>query len=207
MTDEETEETIDEAAPEATEVEAGIDAPEEEAAQASAEEPAADAPDEEEAEPEEVLSPKERRRRTRSAHSGEAAPQRTLEERLAERQAKRRHNSAQRRRWRSNSRERRKRTGVVTGEGTPPAERAGTGSPRVRQGVVVSDKGDKTITVRIDTARQHRVYGKIVRASSTLHAHDETNDANAGDTVRVVESRPLSATKRWRLVEVTERAR
>ncbi|HEX2160600.1 MAG TPA: 30S ribosomal protein S17 [Thermoleophilaceae bacterium] len=77
----------------------------------------------------------------------------------------------------------------------------------MRQGVVVSDKADKTITVRIDVARPHRTYGKIVRSTSTLHAHDERNEAGAGDTVRVVESRPLSRTKRWRLVEVVERAR
>jgi small subunit ribosomal protein S17 len=72
---------------------------------------------------------------------------------------------------------------------------------------VVSDKADKTITVRIDIARRHRKYQKIVRSSTTLHAHDERNEANAGDTVRVVESRPLSRTKRWRLVEVLERAK
>jgi len=65
----------------------------------------------------------------------------------------------------------------------------------------------ETITVRIDTARRHRRYQKIVRSSSTLHAHDETNDANTGDTVRIIESRPLSATKRWRLVEILERAK
>ncbi|MBA2507113.1 MAG: 30S ribosomal protein S17 [Thermoleophilaceae bacterium] len=88
-----------------------------------------------------------------------------------------------------------------------PASEHGPGRPRVRQGVVVSDKADKTITVRIDTARRHRMYKKIVRSSSTLHAHDEANDANAGDTVRVIESRPMSRTKRWRLVEVVERAR
>jgi small subunit ribosomal protein S17 len=76
-----------------------------------------------------------------------------------------------------------------------------------RQGGVVSDKADKTITVRIDTARRHRRYEKIVRSSSTLHAHDENNDAHEGDTVRVIESRPLSRTKRWRLVDVLERAR
>ena len=73
--------------------------------------------------------------------------------------------------------------------------------------MVVSDKADKTITVRVDMARPHRTYGKIVRTSSTLHAHDEGNEANAGDTVRVVESRPLSRTKRWRLVEILEKAR
>jgi small subunit ribosomal protein S17 len=72
---------------------------------------------------------------------------------------------------------------------------------------VVSNKADKTITVRIDLARRHRMYGKVVRSSNTLHAHDERNDANIGDTVRVVESRPLSRTKRWRLVEILERAR
>jgi small subunit ribosomal protein S17 len=103
------------------------------------------------------------------------------------------------------SRERRR--AASSGAGTPPAERETTGSQRVLRGVVVSDKADKTITVRIDVARPHRTYGKIVRSSSTLHAHDERNEAGAGDTVRVVESRPLSARKRWRLVEVVERAR
>ncbi len=86
---------------------------------------------------------------------------------------------------------------------TPLAE----GARKVRQGVVVSDKADKTITVRIDVARRHRRYKKIVRSSSTLHAHDENNDAHEGDVVRVIESRPLSRTKRWRLVDVLERAR
>ncbi len=81
------------------------------------------------------------------------------------------------------------------------------GKRKVRQGIVVSDKADKTITVRIDTARRHRRYEKIVRSSSTLHAHDEGNEAHEGDTVRVVESRPLSRTKRWRLMDVLERAR
>ena len=77
----------------------------------------------------------------------------------------------------------------------------------MRQGIVVSDRANKTITVRIDVASPHRKYKKIVRTSSTLHAHDENNEAHIGDTVRLVESRPLSRTKRWRLVEVLERAR
>ncbi|HKP89041.1 MAG TPA: 30S ribosomal protein S17 [Thermoleophilaceae bacterium] len=71
----------------------------------------------------------------------------------------------------------------------------------------MSAKPDKTITVRIDVARRHRQYKKIVRASTTLHAHDERNEAHEGDTVRVVESRPVSRTKRWRLTEIVERAR
>ena len=88
-----------------------------------------------------------------------------------------------------------------------PSAGHGTGAPKVRLGKVVSDKADKTITVRIDVARRHRRYQKIVRSSTTLHAHDERNDANEGDLVRVVEARPMSRTKRWRLVEILERAK
>ncbi|MGB0092250.1 MAG: 30S ribosomal protein S17 [Solirubrobacteraceae bacterium] len=73
--------------------------------------------------------------------------------------------------------------------------------------MVVSDRADKTITVRIDIARRHRRYDKIVRTSRRLHAHDERNDAHIGDTVIVRESRPLSRSKHWRLVEVVERAK
>jgi small subunit ribosomal protein S17 len=83
----------------------------------------------------------------------------------------------------------------------------GPGKPKVRQGVVTSDKGEKTISVRVDTARRHKRYHKILRSSTTLHVHDESNDANAGDTVRVMECRPMSRTKRWRLIEVLERAK
>jgi small subunit ribosomal protein S17 len=73
--------------------------------------------------------------------------------------------------------------------------------------VVVSSKGDKTITVRTDAVRRHRVYGKVIRETNTLHAHDEANQAGEGDVVRVVECRPLSRTKRWRLVDILEKAR
>ena len=127
-----------------------------------------------------------------------ADPQTRLEERRAK--------AAARRRRREKEKERRAAAGTQPGAGTPPAPK-GEGSPQVRLGTVVSDKADKTITVRIDVARRHRRYEKIVRSSSTLHAHDERNEAHAGDLVRVVESRPLSRTKRWRLVEVLERAR
>ena len=82
-----------------------------------------------------------------------------------------------------------------------------TVAKKSRVGVVVSDARDKTITVRIDVSHQHPVYAKTLRRSSKLHAHDERNDANVGDLVRVVECRPLSSQKRWRLVEVVERAR
>ena len=83
------------------------------------------------------------------------------------------------------------------------ASSAGSTAPRR----VGSDRAEKTIVVRTDIARRHRRYEKIVRSSNTLHAHDENNDAREGDVVRVIESRPLSRTKRWRLVEVLERAR
>jgi len=76
-----------------------------------------------------------------------------------------------------------------------------------RRGVVVSDAMDKTIVVRIDVAQKHERYGKVVRRSSKLHAHDEQNAAGVGDLVRVVETRPLSATKRWRLLEILEKAK
>ena len=76
-----------------------------------------------------------------------------------------------------------------------------------RRGVVVSDAMDKTIVVRIDVVQKHERYGKVVRRSSKLHAHDEHNAAGIGDLVRVVESRPLSATKRWRLLEILEKAK
>jgi small subunit ribosomal protein S17 len=78
---------------------------------------------------------------------------------------------------------------------------------KARQGVVVSSARDKTITVLLETASPHPVYGKTVRRSSKLHAHDEGNEAGVGDLVRIVECRPLSRQKRWRLVEIIERAR
>lgn len=78
---------------------------------------------------------------------------------------------------------------------------------KVRQGVVVSADRDKTITVRLDSAAPHPMYKKTVRRSSKLHAHDENNEANAGDVVRIVECRPLSKQKRWRLASIVERAK
>ena len=78
---------------------------------------------------------------------------------------------------------------------------------KVRQGLVVSDGMDKTVLVRIEQVVRHREYGKVIRSSSKLAAHDEANDAHVGDTVRVMETRPLSKSKRWRVVEIVERAK
>jgi small subunit ribosomal protein S17 len=148
------------------------------------------------AEPVTPLTPQERRVANR-AKRGVRRPA-TPEERAELRRQK----AAARRRRRQQERERR----TTKGEGTPPVERE-PGTPQMRLGKVVSDKADKTITVRIDIAKRHRRYRKIVRSSSTVHVHDERNDANAGDLVRVVECRPMSRTKRWRLVEILERAK
>jgi len=81
------------------------------------------------------------------------------------------------------------------------------GNRKVRQGVVVSDKMDKTVVVVVERRTKHPLYHKTVTRSERYHAHDETNDANVGDTVRIMETRPLSKTKRWRLVEIIERAK
>lgn len=78
---------------------------------------------------------------------------------------------------------------------------------RVLEGVVVSDKGDKTIVVKVDTIKAHPRYQKVVRRSAKFHAHDEANQAKVGDVVRIVETRPLSALKHWRLVEIVEVAK
>ena len=90
---------------------------------------------------------------------------------------------------------------------TEAAEARPRGRRKVRTGFVVSDAMDKTIVVRIATQIRHPLYGKIVRRSTKLTAHDEENTAHEGDQVRITETRPLSKTKRWRLVEVVERAK
>ena len=81
------------------------------------------------------------------------------------------------------------------------------GRRKLRTGVVVSDGMDKTVVIRIDRQVRHPLYDKTVRRSTKIIAHDETNDAHVGDTVRVMETRPMSKTKRWRVVEVLERAK
>jgi small subunit ribosomal protein S17 len=78
---------------------------------------------------------------------------------------------------------------------------------KVRTGVVVSDAMEKTVVVRISSQLRHPLYGKTVRRSTKLKAHDEGQTAGVGDTVRIVETRPLSRTKRWRVVEIVEKAR
>jgi small subunit ribosomal protein S17 len=181
-----------------------VDTPEETPAE-EAPAPAAEAAP---AEPQEVLAPKERRARKRAAKAPAASGPKTPEERDAERRAARAHKAKLRR----NYRERAKTKAAAARKDQPAAEpdvapEHGPGRAKVRQGIVVSDKSDKTIIVRVDVTRRHRRYGKIMRTSSKIHAHDERNDAGTGDTVRVVECRPMSRTKRWRLTDVLEKAK
>jgi small subunit ribosomal protein S17 len=149
----------------------------------------------------EGLDWKARRRLERSRRSGEPGPQQSPEERAAARREARKRAANRRSSYRTKKRGKRE-----AGTGTPPVERRSAGR-KVRQGRVVSSKPDKTITVQIEVARRHPQYEKIVRRSRTLHAHDAQNEAGEGDLVRVVETRPLSRTKRWRLVEILEKAK
>ena len=197
MADQENPETTPDAEPTAAEEAPAPEAAEEQTAPAETPAPEAAAAPAAPSEPQAPqLTPQERRVAARAKRGRRRAS--SPEERLEVRKAKAVARSRRR------QQERAKKT--TKGEGTPPAEH-GTGSPQVRMGKVVSDKADKTITVRIDIAKRHRRYRKIVRSSSTLHAHDEANSANEGDLVRVVECRPMSRTKRWRLVEILERAK
>jgi small subunit ribosomal protein S17 len=142
-----------------------------------------------------------RKRAVKPKRAVALTPQQRQEQRDALRakkaSARRRGRAADREAWKAGAHER---------TATPPREHE-SGTQKTRQGIVVSDKADKTITVRIDVARRHRRYQKVVRTSTKLHAHDEHNEAHVGDTVVVLEARPLSRTKRWRLVQVVERAR
>ena len=78
---------------------------------------------------------------------------------------------------------------------------------KVREGLVVSDKMDKTVVVSVEERVKHALYGKVMRRSSKLKAHDEANECGIGDRVLIMETRPLSATKRWRVVEILEKAK
>ena len=84
---------------------------------------------------------------------------------------------------------------------------AGRGYRKVREGLVVSDKMEKTIVVEVEDRVKHGLYGKVIRRTSKLKAHDKNDVAGVGDRVQIMETRPLSATKRWRLVEVLEKAK
>ena len=207
-TPEETEVPQDAAEADAPEAEAPAEetAPAEEAAPEAEPEPAAEAAP---AEPAERPTPKQRRQRARGAKAA-ARPTRaqmTPAERQAERDSERRRKAAVRRARRATERQRAHGRDTAAPEALPSLRPERTGQQKTRQGIVVSDRAAKTITVRIDVTRRHPRYEKVVRTSTTLHAHDEQGEAHIGDTVVIRESRPLSRTKRWRLIEVLERAK
>ena len=162
------------------------------------------APEPAEPDPLDDLPWKERKRILKSRESGAAGPEKTPEEREADRQKDRAAKARARRKRRGE--EKAERT-PGSGEGSPPAEKIRTGKPKERQGLVTSNKGNKSITVQIDSARRHPVYERIVRQRHKIHVHDERNEASEGDIVRVIETRKLSKTKHWRLIEIVEKAR
>jgi small subunit ribosomal protein S17 len=90
---------------------------------------------------------------------------------------------------------------------TPADDAVRTSHRKTREGLVVSDKMDKTVVVAVEDRVKHPLYGKVLRRTSKLKAHDETNQVGIGDRVLIMETRPQSATKRWRVVEVLERAK
>ena len=95
---------------------------------------------------------------------------------------------------------------MSNGSKTPPQAEV-RGERKVREGLVVSDKMDKTIVVSLEDRVKHPLYGKVIRRTSKVKAHDEVGAAGIGDLVLIMETRPLSATKRWRLVEILEKAK
>ena len=197
---------VDEASADEAPVDEGSDPASEEAAEPAADQ-GSDPSSAQAAEPADDsepldMHPKAVRKRRRAQAPAEAHPERTPEDRAADRVERRRQAAASRRRYRQGRGAKRGEPGT----GTPPAERE-PASQKVRQGIVTSSKGDKTIIVKVEHVGRHRRYEKVVRRSRTLHAHDESNQANEGDVVRVIETRPLSKTKHWRLVEILERAR
>jgi len=171
--------------------------PEAQEPEAETGEPAAEpAPD---AEPEAEAAPEPDASAEPAAPAAPVAPRKTRAERRA---------SAEKR---ASAKARARAAATKPGERKPivrqPKPERVRGKRKERQGVVVSSAMDKTIVVRVDTTRPHPAYKKVVRRSKRYHAHDEQNAANVGDLVRIAETRPISKTKSWRLVEVLEAAK
>ena len=208
MADDEKNETTDETIDEAEQPEP--DAPEEPVAEAEAPAPEAEAEEPAaEAEAEEPAPEAEAEEPAAEAEADEAAPDEAPAEEAPEPPAP----AAKKKRKHVPRSERRQRPKAVrASEGRKPRTREPKpeherGNRQERRGVVVSSAMDKTIVVRVETLKAHRRYKKIIRRSTKFHAHDERNEANVGDLVRIVETRPLSKTKRWRLAEVVEAAK
>jgi small subunit ribosomal protein S17 len=184
-------------------VEAAADEPTEAVAETPADEPVAEETPAEETPAAEPTAEAEEPAADAAAPAEEPAAEEPAAP--AKPQRSRRHVPRSERRTRSKPvREKPKARKPITRTEKPESE---LGRRQERRGVVVSDKGDKTIVVKVDVIKSHPKYKKVVRRSVKFHAHDEANTAGVGDTVRIVETRPLSKTKRWRLAEVVEKAR
>jgi small subunit ribosomal protein S17 len=188
-----------EAETEAEEAEDAPEAPDEPAAEAPAEEP--------EAEAEPVAEAEASAEEEAPADEAEPAADEPAAEAPPESPAKRKRKRVPRAERRQRSKPKRERPAErapITRLPKPESER---GARQERRGVVVSGAMDKTIVVRVETLKSHPRYKKIIRRSTKFHAHDERNEAKVGDVVRIVETRPLSKTKRWRLAEILEVAK
>ncbi len=157
---------------------------------------------------EEKLSPRKIRKLERSTQRKSANPPMSAEERINRRTKIKAEKAEARKRTRLRYKEKRKKKSE---QAAAPLVAAATAKPRnlikKRKGVVVSGKADKTITVLIESRKPHPTYKKILRRTRKIHVHDERNEAKEGDTVNVIECRPMSRTKRWRLDEIIKRAR
>ena len=215
MADETTESTeMDETTPDTTDATAE-ESTEEPAAEVE-ETPADETPETAEAEPAEAEAPAEAEGSVEAAAEeeapGESETEVAAEETAAEETPEAPPAKKKRKRVaRTERRQRKKPVREKSGERTPltrlPKPETDRGRTVERRGVVVSSAMDKTIVVRVETLKAHPRYKKIIRRSTKFHAHDERNEANVGDVVRIVETRPLSKTKRWRLAEVVEAAK
>jgi ribosomal protein uS17 len=195
MADETNTETTDEPGVEEAAPEAAAEAPEEPATET--------APDDAEAEQAEPAVAEAGAAEAATAEAADDAPE--AEEPVAPQKRKRKRVARPERRQRVKpAREKAEGRKPITRLPKPEHDR---GRSQERRGVVVSSEMDKTIVVRVETLKAHRRYKKIIRRSTKFHAHDEQNEAKVGDVVRIIETRPLSKTKRWRLAEIVEEAK
>jgi small subunit ribosomal protein S17 len=201
------EEPVAEAAP-TDEPSAEVDEPAAEAEEPAAEEAPAEEPAAEAEEPAAEEAPAAEAEEPAAAEAPAAqAPAPAAEAPAAPAEEKRPKKRLPRALRHKHSKPKRERTGARKPITRLPKPESELGRRQERRGVVVSDKGDKTIVVKVSVTKSHPKYKKVVRRTRKFHAHDEGNTAAIGDTVRIVETRPLSKTKNWRLAEIVERAR
>ncbi len=207
MADEERNEQVDDETP--VEAEASAETPAEPQPEAPPEEPGPPVPEPESPEPtpEPPAEPVAEAEEAPAEAEAEEAPAEEETPAPAAAPARKKRKRVARSERRQRSKPKREQTGERKPITRLPKPEGDRGRRQERRGVVVSAAMDKTIVVRVDTVKAHPRYKKVVRRSQRFHAHDEQNQAKAGDVVRIVETRPLSKTKNWRLAEVVEAAK